>query len=168
MKSALEEFAIPAALVGLVGFTFLTGGSQSASDLVNTGAKVKELRQQQAVEGLLLSTRQEAQQNRAEVAKQRYSNGCTIYVIQAPVQRPQSFANGATDVMPGSVKEGNMLINWQGLAYSRGQVICDTEGNTGVIDDKGMVADAAYDGSVETQEKARRLYEDWLSRNGGK
>lgn len=161
---AMDDLFIPAAGIVLVGYTLISGGGENASRLAETGNQVKEIRQEQAKEAVLLATKAEGLQNRADVAKARYESGCTFHYELAPSQSEQVRATGAFEIFPRPIQEGAMPIDWQGRAYSNGQVVCDIYGNTGVANDQGKIVDHAFNGQIDTQLFA----EAYLSRIGGK
>lgn len=161
---AMDDLVIPAAGVFLVGFAMFSGGNEQASRVAQTGAQVKELRQTQAVENMVLQTKSEGLQNRAAIAELRFKSGCTIHFERAPIQSEQAQATGAIDIWPRPIQEGAMPIDWQGRTYSNGQVVCDASGGTGVIGADGRVVDYAFNGSIDTQPYVKAH----LSRIGGK
>lgn len=161
---AMDDLLIPAAGVVLIGYTLMSGGGENASRLADTGNQVKEIRQEQAKEAVLLQTKAEGLQNRAAIAEARYQGGCTFHYELAPSQDPQITATGASQVVPRPIQEGGMPIDWQGRTYSNGQVVCDVYGNTGVVDGQGRVMDHAFSGQIDT----RPFADAYLSRIGGK
>lgn len=161
---AMDDLFIPAAGIVLVGYTLISGGGENASRLAETGNQVKEIRQEQAKEAVLLQTKAEGLQGRADVAKARYDAGCTFHYELAPNQNPQITATGAFEITPRPIQGGAMPIDWQGRTYSNGQTVCDIYGNTGVVDDQGKVMDHAFNGQIDT----RPLAAAYLNRIGGK
>lgn len=161
---AMDDLFIPAAGIVLVGYTLISGGGENASRLAETGNQVKEIRQEQAKEAVLLQTKAEGLQGRADVAKARYESGCTFHYELAPNQSDQVKATGALEITPRPIQEGAMPIDWQGRTYSNGQTVCDIYGNTGVVNDQGRVMDHAFNGQIDT----RPFAEAYLSRIGGK
>lgn len=161
---AMDDLVIPAAGVALVGFAMFSGGNEQASRVAQTGAQLKELRQTQAVENMVLQTKSEGLQNRAAIAESRFKSGCTIHFEKASNQSEQAQATGAIDIWPKPISNGGMPIDWQGRTYSNGQVVCDAFGGTGVIDADGRVMDYAFNGNIDT----RPYVDAYLSRIGGK
>ena len=159
----IEELIVPIGLVGLIGFTAFSGGTEQGKALLEDGQAVKDMRRQSAKEQVAALSSQDHLGQMAEVAARRYEAGCTFHYVKADFQRPETAATGATDITPQSIAEGMMPINWQGRTYSRGQVVCDTFGNTGVIDGDGRVSEYAFNGSLDVSQYNRA----WLARNGG-
>jgi hypothetical protein len=160
---SIEELILPIGGLVLVGFTLFSGGTEQGAAILQDGKAVKEQRRESAKEQVAALSTQDHLSQMAEVAAQRYEAGCTFHYVKADFQRPETAATGATDITAQPIAEGMMPINWQGRTYSRGQVVCDTSGNTGVIDGDGRVQEYARNGTLDVGQ----YNQAWLARHAG-
>lgn len=160
---SIEELILPIGGLVLVGFTLFSGGTEQGAAILQDGKAVKEQRRESAKAQLAALSTQDHLSQMAEVAAQRYEAGCTFHYVKADFQRPETAATGATDIIAQPIAEGMMPISWQGLTYSRGQVVCDTSGNTGVIDGDGRVQEYARTGTLDVGQ----YNQAWLARHAG-
>ena len=85
--------------------------------------------------------------DRAQIALQRFQNGCVVHLQRAEYQRPEDVAVGAVTMEFRPISEGESPINWQtGQPYSEGTVLCDWLGGVGVIQG-GTVTDYSFSGT---------------------
>lgn len=147
----VDNLIVPLGGVALAGFAILSnGGNMSALTGGGAGQQIKELQSQLALETIATESRQSFLEDRSQIALQRYQNGCRVHVRKAEVQRPEHTAAGGVTVEYLSVVQGDVARNPDtGGHYSRGVVLCDAWGNTGVVGADGAVEDAAhYGGNV--------------------
>lgn len=144
--ASMDDLIVPIAGAGLVAFSMFSGGGGGGM-----GQEIKAMQDRLAMESVITATRQDHLASRAEVALQRYQNGCQFYMRRAEHQRPEHNAAGGVTVEILPVVEGDTPLNHDtGGPYSRGVVLCDNRGNTGIIGDGGVVTDAAfYGGNVQ-------------------
>jgi len=132
--------------VGVLGAALLSGGADSAGSILNGGNAVKEMRNANALENVLMQTKEDGLAKQSEIALQRFQNGCTMHTVRAEVQRAEDKARGSTTVEFRKVVEGHEPRGWTGQYYSPGTVLCDNDGGTGIISDEYEVVDYAYTG----------------------
>lgn len=147
----MDFWVLPIGGVTLAGIALLSsGGDISAVTGGNAGQQIKQLQDQLALESIATESRQSFLEDRSRIALQRYQNGCRVHVRKAEVQRPEHTAAGGVTVEYLSVVQGDVARNPDtGGHYSRGVVLCDAWGNTGVVGADGAVEDAAhYGGNV--------------------
>jgi hypothetical protein len=144
----MDDFVLPIGLAGIVGVAmFSGGGDMSGLTGGGMGAEIKALQTSLAAEQVISESRQQHLGERAELALQRYQQGCTVHVRHAAEQRPEHAAAGATTVEYMPVVAGDVARNpLTGGRYSAGVTLCDPWGSIGVVGSDGAVEDVAHYG----------------------
>jgi hypothetical protein len=147
----MDKETIGLVLAGLAigGIAISSGGGNFLGASLEGGQNLKSLRQQSTLQNIISQTNQEALDAQSEIALQRFQNGCVVHVIKAAIQDPTHTAVGQTTVEYQVIREGGNYASWRtDEFYSRGTVLCDVEGGTGIIaDDSGTLTDYAYTGA---------------------
>lgn len=144
----MDDFILPVGIVGLVGAAMFSGGG-NLDGLTGggMGAQIKQMQTEMAFEQVASESRQQHLGERAELALQRYQQGCTVHVRHAADQRPEHVAAGGTTVEYLPVVQGDVARNpLTGGAYSQGVTLCDPWGSIGVVGPDGAVEDVAHYG----------------------
>lgn len=154
-----ETIGIGLAGLAILGIAVTSGGGNFLGSSLEGGQNLKTLRQQATLQNVTSKTRQESLDSQAEIALQRFQSGCVVHVIKAPIQTPTHTAVGQTTVQYQVIREGGQYASWRtNEYYSRGTVLCDVEGGTGIIaDDSGTLIDYAYTGAPVGQYVAQSL-----------
>jgi hypothetical protein len=131
----------------VVGAVILSGGRDSVGSFLQSSSEIKQLRDNTAKEAVISASLQESVSDRAQIALQRFQNGCVVHLQRAEYQRPEDVAVGAVTMEFRPISEGESPINWQtGQPYSEGTVLCDWLGGVGVIQG-GTVTDYSFSGT---------------------
>lgn len=85
------------------------------------------------------------QQQREKIAEQRFKNGCVIVVAE---EKPEYFT-GLTLGQP-------VIDAIRKVPLSPGTIVCDADGNTGIVSKDKVVADMAYTGNRKLIEAAKK------------
>lgn len=133
---------------GLVigAIALFSGGGENARGFLQGDASIKDIRNSMLMDNAITQTKQEAMGQREEIALQRYQSGCIPHLKKADIQRPEDKAIGSVTVWPMPVREGDAPVDWQGVPYSPGAVVCDERGGTALVDIDGSFTDYAFTG----------------------
>ena len=147
MRFDMESLGLPLGIGAIIAYSMFSGGGKNVSDALDAGNSIKQLRQQVTIESVLANTTAEALAEDSKEALERYKNGCIVHAILAPEQNPTHTAVGKTTLNYESIREGGIYKSWRsGQTYSPGAVLCDSDGNTGVIGENGELTLHKYTG----------------------
>ena len=135
--------------MGIIGCLALSSGNISKT--MNSMAQVRDLAQKNNIADMLLHTSQEAAEQQAEIAKNRYKSGCVMVVS---MQHPDSYT---------SLTEGQPVLDRvRRMPLPAGTVVCDANGNTARIvqglDKTPVVGELAFTGDQQVVEAVRKRH----------
>lgn len=142
-----EDILGGVAVVGIGAFALLSGGGENAQNLMQSSTNIKQMRTEMLQGNEISRTNQEMLGQREQIALQRFQNGCIPHLKKADVQRPEHTAIGAITVWEMPVREGDAPLNWSGVPYPPGSVVCDNVGGTAIVAQDGSFTDYAFTGS---------------------
>jgi len=146
-----EDILGGVAVVGIGAFALLSGGGENAQNLMQGSANLKQMRTEMLQGNEVSRTKQEMLGQREQIALQRFQQGCIPHLKRADIQRPEDKAVGAITVWEMPVREGDAPLNWSGVPYPPGSVVCGREGGTAIVAQDGSFTDYAFTGDDVSQ-----------------
>ena len=141
IKRTIKRNPIPTAFgAGIVASLLISQGN--IRENARTLGEVREIAQANAANEMRLRASQQASEGQAEIAEQRYQEGCLVVVAQSD---PAAFT---------SLTEGQPVLDRiRKTPLPLGTLVCDAYGNTGKIvpDSQGnpVVGELAFTGNKE-------------------
>ncbi|MDB9369167.1 hypothetical protein PN456_09375 [Nodularia spumigena CS-586/05] len=133
-----------------LGCIFLSISAPNIKSNISTMGEIQQVVRKNSTQEWKLRASQQAAQAQAEIAEQRYRDGCVMVVA---MNNPDSFT---------SLSEGEPVIDHvRNVPLPIGTVVCDANGNTAVIikgENQPVTGEIAFTGNQELIANVRQKF----------